>query len=138
MIKISILAGTLAGLMAGTPAAAQIISFNSVPTSNTCPYPWAITLQPQPPIQTLAPGAATVLNRNVNGLQTPFGPFAAPPSRTIHPGYFCFFENCTAGVSITLTCATVAGAKAPTAAEIRASQDKFSLTFKAKGSAQRK
>lgn len=137
MIRISILAGILAGLAAGAPAAAQVISFNSVPTSNACPYPWAITLQPQPPIQTLAPGAATVLNRNVTGLATPFGPFTAPASRTIHPGYFCFFENCTAGVSITLTCATVAG-QAPTAAEIRAGSDKFSLTFKAQGASERK
>jgi hypothetical protein len=119
MTKIQLLAGAILAIAAATPAAAQTIAFNSIPTSNTCAYPWALTMLPAPTI-TLAPGGAITINKTINGVQSPhpivFVP-PAPPS-TYSPGTMCFFGPCAPG-GLTLTCAPI-GRKLTGAAAVNA------------------
>ena len=128
MTKIHMLMGALASLALATPVAAQTVQFQSTPTSNTCGYPWVLTLQPAPTIQLAPHGAATVITKNVSGAQTPNGLFTPAANRVVPPGNLCFFEQCNAA-TITLTCASIgkgAAAKKPNG------PGKFSVTFNAK------
>jgi len=128
MTKTHMLIGAFAGLALASPAAAQVIQFQATPTSNTCGYPWVLTLQPAPTIQLAPHGAATVITKNVSGAQTPNGLFTPAAGRVIPPGNLCFFEQCNLA-TITLTCAPIgkgAAAKKPMG------PGKFSVTFNAK------
>jgi hypothetical protein len=137
MHKILIAAAALAGLALAGPTAAQTVTFNSIPTANTCGYPWVITLQP-PPTVSLAPnGAAAVISKVVSGLQTPHGLFTPTANRALSPGTLCFFEACNVGAgTITLTCATLGSAAPKNAAKavplIRGAHDKVQILFKKK------
>ncbi|MBO6759079.1 MAG: hypothetical protein JJ902_22315 [Roseibium sp.] len=91
-------------LVPGSSAFAQIVDFHSVPTSNTCVYPWVITMQP--PGVWIAPQDAKVLDLRATSFDTPFGTYVAVGNFQINPGNLCFFEACTPA-SITLSCASI-------------------------------
>lgn len=113
------------GFLASGAYAQTTVAFNSIPTNNACPYPWAITLTPNKkctPV-TIAPQDAKTLSCTFIGATTPNGAYQWAANATISTPEVCTFHSCTPA-AITLTCSTP-GASA-------AAQKKRDITLKKK------
>ena len=89
---------------------AQAVRFEGVPTSNSCGYPWVLTLVGCD--TWIGPHGAKTLDCTTNLIRTPNGDFAGPPGVAIYPGNVCFFHMC-GNASITLTCGPIGGDNEP-------------------------
>jgi hypothetical protein len=101
----SLLLIAVASLLLSGAARAQSVHFMSTPVANKCPVPNVITMTPAPAVW-IAPNASRVMTKLVTNFQTPTGNYAPAANHEIHPGYFCFFDQC-GPASITLVCAPV-------------------------------